>query len=180
MPVPTPPGLASHAYNLFVSAVGVQSKVAFSFTTGESEEAGPPPDAGPDAAAGSDAGGPADATTGLDATTGTEPDATASGDGEVATGSDATAGADASIGSEAGNGESPDAAQVATMEGGPALDAAPSSFDGDVGDSGTDDVGSPSGCGCRTAGDPSTRVSPVALTALAGLVLISRRRRKSA
>jgi MYXO-CTERM domain-containing protein len=42
----TPAGLASGTYSLYVSAVGVQSKDPFSFTTGASEDAGPASDAG--------------------------------------------------------------------------------------------------------------------------------------
>jgi MYXO-CTERM domain-containing protein len=42
----TPAGLASGTYSLYVSAVGVQSKDPFSFTTDASEDAGPPSDAG--------------------------------------------------------------------------------------------------------------------------------------
>jgi MYXO-CTERM domain-containing protein len=42
----TPAGLASGTYSLYVSAVGVQSKDPFSFTTGASEDAGPVSDAG--------------------------------------------------------------------------------------------------------------------------------------
>jgi MYXO-CTERM domain-containing protein len=42
----TPAGLASGTYSLYVSAVGVQSKDPFSFTTDTSEDAGPANDAG--------------------------------------------------------------------------------------------------------------------------------------
>jgi hypothetical protein len=65
----TPAGLSSGTYSLYVSAVGVQSKDPFSFTTGESEEAGPPSDAGTtDASKALDSSAPSDANGGTPGT----------------------------------------------------------------------------------------------------------------
>ncbi len=140
----TPAGLPDGTYGLFVSAVGVQSKVAFSFTTGSSEDAGVPSDA----ATGSDAGVDASAVT------------------------DASTVMEAASGPDAGNGSN-DAGQAATSDAAVA-DAAAAT--GDAGDAG-DDVGSPSGCGCKTAGGSSSRGS-WALSGVAGLVVAARRRRR--
>jgi MYXO-CTERM domain-containing protein len=196
----TPAGLASGTYNLFVSAVGVQSKVAFSFTTGESEDAGPDAATGTvaDAATGSDAStGGSDAsggTTGMEAGNGlndagamveggaasdaTTSDATAASDGGVTPGLDATSFQDGATvtGSDAGSGSN-DSGQVATTEGGASDAAAPNSGnDSGFGDS----VGNSPGCGCSTVGDSSSpgQRGRVALSALIGLAVIARRRRR--
>jgi MYXO-CTERM domain-containing protein len=144
----TPPGLASGTYNLFVSAVGVQSKVAFPFTTGTSTtvDAGTAPDAGADASSGMDAATAGDANNGSG---GAAPDAGASG-GDSSTAEDA-------------GGASGDSGQGAPANGN----------DG----GGNGDVKSPSGCGCRTAGDDSGRAGFMALSGLLGLAIAAWRRR---
>jgi MYXO-CTERM domain-containing protein len=141
----TPAGLAAGTYNLFVSAVGVQSKVAFSFTTG----ARGAPDSGAEAATMA-----TDAGTASDATGATEAGAT----------TDASAGSgDGGVASEAG---------VAAEAGAPA--------EAGVNDGGgnTVDNGAPSGCGCRTAGNPSRARDSAALLGLLGIVTAARRRRR--
>jgi MYXO-CTERM domain-containing protein len=189
----TPAGLAAGSYDLFVSAVGVQSKVAFPFTTSTSTSV----DAGsstPDAGTGTDAAAGVDATVGLDAassadvgttdaTTGSDAGdgsndasdaAITSSDGNVASGSDASTGLDGAAGPglDSGQGATTEAGSVAS-------DAATTSSDGAAGDSGVrDDVGNPSGCGCRTVSDSSRQGSPMALSGLLGLAVIARRRRR--
>jgi MYXO-CTERM domain-containing protein len=145
----TPAGLADGTYNLFVSAVGVQSKVAFSFTTGTSATADAGTDAGPDATTmiGSDGGISADG-------------GTVSTDGATLTAEGGV------VSNDSGQG-------VASDGGGAASDAA----SGGAGDSGVgNDVGSPSGCGCRTVRDSSSRDGSVAF-GLVGLAVAARRRR---
>jgi MYXO-CTERM domain-containing protein len=88
----TPAGLAAGTYNLFVSAVGVQSKVAFSFTTGASGA----PDSGAEAATmATDAGIASDAMAATEAGTAAEAGA-GSGEGGAAS--------EAGIAAEAGGG----------------------------------------------------------------------------
>jgi MYXO-CTERM domain-containing protein len=195
----TPAGLAAGTYNLFVSAVGVQSKVAFSFTTGASEDAGPTPDAGADA---SDSG--TDATTtgteagvGSDASSSAEAGSTAEGGSTSEAGVTAEAGAtaDASTVTEAGaTAEAGTAAEAGQGQDATAPGSGDSSVAADTGtgtgdsgqglasgnDGGSNDVdsGSPSGCGCRTAGNSSGRGSSVSLLGLVGLVVAARRRRR--
>jgi hypothetical protein len=157
----TPAGLPDGTYNLFVSAVGVPSKVAFSFTTGASSAA-------PD-------GGTSTADAGPDATTGTE-GGSGSSEGGIG-GLDGTATSDAG-----GGGGSSEAGGVGTV-GSDAGTGTGSGVDAGMGpggsgvDAGSGNVGNPPGCGCRIIADSSGRGSSVALGVLAGLVFVARRRR---
>jgi MYXO-CTERM domain-containing protein len=134
----TPAGLPNGTYNLFVSAVGVQSQVAFSFTTQASEDAGAASDA---------ATGPTDS--GLD--------------GPSTTGAASDAGADSGQNAVALDG---------------AAGSSGSGQDATAGSNGPDDVGNKSGCGCRSAGDSSSRGGSAALLGLISLALTARRRRR--
>ena len=100
----TPAGLAAGTYNLFVSAVGVPSKVAFPFTTSTSTSApdsGTEPDAGTDVTTQSEAGSPSEAGSSVNESglgTSAESGATVAPDGATAN----DGGVDAS-GVDAGN-----------------------------------------------------------------------------
>jgi hypothetical protein len=121
---------------------------------------GTPSDAGT-ADASVDATTRSDATAGLDATTGSD----ASG-GSDAAGHDAIAlGSDSSVAGEAGAGSS-DSGQNKPA----------GSSDG--GNNGADDVGNQAGCGCRIAGNSSSRGSPIALCGLFAVAIAAERRRR--
>ncbi len=163
----TPASLPAGTYNLFVSAVGVQSKVAFSFTTSASEDAGLPSDAG---AASSDSGTDAAAMSGADAAPSAGTDGGSGDDnGSSDAGQDATTlgGADSSVVAEAGTGTGVDAGS---------FDSGSSSTTGG-GDNSAEDVGSPSGCGCRITREVSSRGGCLALVGL-GFAAVARRRRR--
>jgi MYXO-CTERM domain-containing protein len=127
-----------------------------------SVDAGAPSDAGTaDATKGVDATAGSDATAGLDATTGSD----ASG-GSDAAGHDAIAlGSDSNVAGEAGVGSS-DSGQNQRA----------GSSDG--GSNGAGDVGNPPGCGCRIAGDSSSRGNPVALAGVFAVAIAAERRRR--
>ena len=124
--------------------------------------AGTPSDAGTaDATMGDDATTGSDATAGLDATTGSD----ASG-GSDAAGQDAIAlGSDSSVAGEAGAGSS-DSGQNQPA----------GSSDGGSNDA--NDVGNQPGCGCRIAGDSSSRGNLVALSGLFAVAIAAERRRR--
>jgi MYXO-CTERM domain-containing protein len=154
----TPVGLPDGTYNLFVSAVGVQSKVAFSFTTGTSAEAGAPPsdagasDSGLEASATADGGATGDGALGDD------------GAGATDSGREATVlgGNDSSVAAESGvSGGSGDSGQSSDAAGSEA-----------------NNVGASSGCGCLTAGHSLPTRGTTALLGLLGLIAGARRRRR--
>jgi hypothetical protein len=151
----TPAGLASGTYSLYVSAVGVQSKTAFSFTTGQSEDAGPV----------TDSGGGSDASTA----------------GDSGTANDARAGAETGTGNDTGAGGSVDSGGVA-YDGSTRLPdggIASGEPDGGGGNNGGPS-GQSGGCGCRTA--RSRDLPDGLLGGFAGVWVVGalRRRRRSA
>jgi MYXO-CTERM domain-containing protein len=134
----TPKNLPEATYSLYVSAVGVQSKTAVTFTPGMGAMVGG------DAGAGTaDSGGSGDTSSGMDA-------ATQSGDA-AGTSSSGLTGDDG---------------------GGTLADGGRSQGDGATGTS------SPSGCGCRAAGDSRGPARAAALV-LVGLILTRWRRRRT-
>jgi MYXO-CTERM domain-containing protein len=153
----TPAGLPAGTYNLFVSAVGVQSKDAFRFTTG----VGGSGDAG--AAANADAG-----TAG-------------GGGGKADVGASASSGSAGGGGSASGGGSSsggaPTAGSGSTANAG-GSNGAGGSLDGGAGTGGQ--PSSPSGCGCSTPGGPSGREGAAALLGVVGLLAATGRRARRA
>jgi MYXO-CTERM domain-containing protein len=129
--------------------------------------------------------GTADATTGADATAGS--DATAATDATAS--SDATAGLDAATGSDASAGfdaAGQDAiafgsdASVAGDAGASSSDSgqSPPADSSDEGSNSAADVGNPPGCGCRMAGNSSSRGNAVAISGLLAVAIVAERRRR--
>jgi hypothetical protein len=203
----TPAGLAAGSYNLFVSAVGVQSKVAFPFTTGTSTtlDGGSGGSGGSGGTAGAGGAGGAAGAGGSGGTGGTAGAGGAGGSGGVADaggagGSGGIAGAGGSGGSGgvadaggaggsggiAGAGGSGGSGGVADAgsSGGAGGTTGAGGAGGSAGGPGSDGGGNganiwnPSGCGGTTVGNSSGREGYATLFGLLGLVARRRRSRR--
>jgi MYXO-CTERM domain-containing protein len=155
----TPAGLPQGTYDLYVSAVGVQSKDPVAFTVGVGGM-GTPSDAG---AGGADGGGTTASTGGSSSGGTTSGSASSSGNGSGATGAPG-----ASSGGATGS------------SGGGSTAGTSSSANGTAGATESPSSQSP-GCGCRTVPTPTPwRAAVVALFALAGAALWRRLRVRNA
>jgi MYXO-CTERM domain-containing protein len=155
----TPAGLPNGTYSLYVSAVGVPSKDPFSFTTGQSEDAG----------ALADAGGPSDS--GASGDGGGAGDAAAASDSGIK--SDAGAVSDAGLPEGSGNGgpRETDGSGVVADSG-----MAAGGMDDASAASGT--ASAQGGCGCRTVRPRAPWYEgTIGIAALGALGFVRRRRR---
>jgi MYXO-CTERM domain-containing protein len=163
----TPANLPAGSYNLYVSAVGVQSKNPFPFTVGVGGTSDGGVSGGTDAGGGgADAGGGA-ADAGRDATAGSG--SSSSGGSTGSSGSGSTGGGSGSTGSGGGGGGS---GSGSGSNGSGASGGTTSGGDGNAGNHAT-------GCSCRTAGEaPGTAGWAATLgLAVAGAAGLGRRRR---
>lgn len=161
----TPAGLASGTYDLFVSAVGVQSKNPLAFTTG----VGGTSDGGTGSSSSSgaaDAGN--DATTGSGGADAGEADASSGGSSGARSGS-----------SSGGTGPGTTSSSAAGNSSGAGSNGASSGGGAGSGDT-SGENGNPKGCGCTTVGSRSNAGAGVSLLGLAGLIFAAGRRRRRA
>jgi hypothetical protein len=195
----TPAGLASGTYNLFVSAVGIQSKTAFIFTTGVGgtgdggtgttggsssggSSSGAAQDAGADATtgdagkAGSSSGGGSSGGNGSSSGSGSGSSSGSSGAGSSGAGSSGagSSGSASSSGASSGAGNGQDASTGGASSGGSGSSGgASSSGAGDTGNG-----GQPAGCGCTTVGSATGMNGVGWLLGIAGVVLGASRGRR--
>jgi MYXO-CTERM domain-containing protein len=164
----TPAGLPNGSYNLFVSAVGVQSKSPFPFTVG----VGGTSDGGTTTGGGTDGGaGGADASTsdagGSDASTG---GGSGSSSGGATTGSSGGSGSQSS-----GAGGSDGSRSGSASHGSGTASGSGGSTSGETPGE------NHAGCGCRTAGESGTSNGIAGLLGFAGILGgLARRRRRGA
>jgi len=152
----TPAGLANGTYNLFVSAVGVQSKNPFPFTVGVGGTSDGGVTVGADAGAGADAGHAGD---------GGSSDATAGSSSSSSGGSTGNSGS----GSTGGSGSSGNGSTTGNGSTGGASGGSSTGGQGSGGDH--------AGCSCRTAGDAPGTTGWAATLALAIAGVAGGRRR---
>jgi hypothetical protein len=193
----TPAGLPSGSYNLFVSAVGVQSKTAFPFTPGTSTTGGGTGGAGGTSSGGASNGGASSAgasnggasSAGATSSAGTTSSGGVSSAGATSSGGSAglSSGAGAGgTGTTAGGGTTTTGASGASSSGGTVGHAGSSS-------SGASSSGSPgngasgaasggadekSGCSCSAVGVAGRGNAAGALLCLAGVLAVAKRRRR--
>ena len=163
----TPAGLPSGTYSLYVSSVGVQSKNAFSFTTGTSSTA--------TSTSTTSTGSASTATTGAGSTSvgSTTSSGGAGTSGNGSTGGGGTSG-NGSSGGATTSGRAASASGTGSANGGGS--AAGSSNGSEAG------TGNSPGCGCSTVGLESSAGGSAGLScvALASVMLLGKRRRRGA
>jgi len=190
----TPAGLPDGSYNLFVSAVGVQSKTAFPFKTGSSTTGGGAGGTSSGGASGMSSGGTSSGGTGT-STGGTSSGGTGTGGtnsagastggaGTSSGGSGTSSGGSSGSGVTASGGTIGAAGSGVTSSGGAANHGGTSGLSGASGSSGSGNAGDGSddkaGCACSTVGFTGQRGSSAALLSLAGLIALAKRRRRGA
>jgi hypothetical protein len=166
----TPAGLPDGSYSLFVSAVGVQSKTAFPFTTGMSSTGG---------------GGAGGTSSGGASSNGGTSSAGASSGGSAGTSSSAgSSGSSSALGGSTGTGGSGPSSSGGTLGSGGsggALSGAGSPSSGGSGVSNpADGSDAKSGCACATVGLAGRGGGSLALLSLAAIIALAKRRRRSA
>jgi MYXO-CTERM domain-containing protein len=164
----TPAGLPNGTYSLFVSAVGVQSKNAFSFTVGMSSTGTSSSSSSASSSSSSSSG--TQSSTSASSSSGTQSSTSASSGSGAATGSSGTSSA-ASSGSATGSSSQSGAGSGGASTGGHGGDSA-----GSGGSGGSDNPGAHSTCGCRTAGDQGR--GAVGFTLVLGLLALGSRQRR--
>lgn len=182
----TPAGLPSGTYNLYVSAVGVQSKNPFTFTTGMSSTASSSSSTSSSTGSSSSAAGSSSSVSSSSMSAGS---GSSSGSSGASTSGTASGSASSATGSGSGSGtgtQSGGSGSTGTGLGNGSSSVGSAGSPSTGGSSGASGQGSgfgptqPSGCGCATLGRPAGEHGAGALLCLVGALAVAERRRRSA